>query len=391
MNKEYKFLIELTKAYLYNEKTTLKEDINYTALFNYAAAHNLLGVVYCAVNNAVNKNVVPPAVFNQVKEKFFDVIYVSNLQNEIANTAKNALSEANIKFIPFKGIDIKKYFPIPESRIMGDIDILIDEDDVLAAKNAMTKAGFTVKNESGPVWDYEQYNVKIEMHSNLLNDSVDKQEVINHFSNAKNNATFCGCEGEFNNTFQFEYLIAHIAHHFRDYGAGIKLILDLAVMLKYANVDLKKAVSNLEIAGLGKFSKEILSVCFKWYGTGVCFNKNTQKTEDFIVSFGAFGKSHRNNSSVVARKDFETNKHTNPLAIKLRVIFPPYSKLKTMPYIKFIYGKPYLTPIAWIYRIFYNLRHRKKSALNTATGLNDKKTIEQAKQEFDFFKEIGLL
>lgn len=173
-------------------------------------------------------------------KKSFDVIYVSNLQNEIANTAKNALSEANIKFIPFKGIDIKKYFPIPESRIMGDIDILIDEDDVLAAKNAMTNAGFTVKNESGPVWDYEQYNVKIEMHSNLLNDSVDKQEVINHFSNAKNNATFCGCEGEFNNTFQFEYLIAHIAHHFRDYGAGIKLILDLAVMLKYANVDLKK-------------------------------------------------------------------------------------------------------------------------------------------------------
>jgi hypothetical protein len=52
--------------------------------------------------------------------------------------------------------------------------------------------------------------------------SLDDEEP---FCNAFDYAVFDGFEGTFDNNFHFAYLIAHTAHHFKFYGAGIKLIL----------------------------------------------------------------------------------------------------------------------------------------------------------------------
>lgn len=391
MNNEYKYLIELTKAYLDNETIALKNEIDYAGLIKLASKHNLLGVIYCVMNRAENKEIIDTDLMNDMQNKFFDLIYISHMQEQTAELAKSALTNAGIRHIPFKGIELRNYFPVPESRFMGDIDILIDEENKLKAKTAMKSAGFTVKNENGPVWDYVKDTVLIEMHTNLLNETIDKKQIIDYFSDAVNKADFNGLCGRFDDTFHFEYLVAHIAHHFRFYGAGIKLVLDLAIMLKYGHVDLDKAVSDLETAGLGRFSKEMLSICCKWYNLGRHFIDDTETTENFIVSFGAFGIHGRNKSAVVIRKDMEKGKSTSPFLMKLRLIFPPYSKLRHLPYIKFINGRPYLTPLAWIYRIFYNLKNKKDFAVNTTIGLGDKDSISQAQAELNYFEEIGLI
>lgn len=391
MNNIYKYLIELTKAYLNNETITLKSEIDYADLFKLASKHNLSGVIYCVLSRAVNKEIISADLMNKMQNNFFDFIYISHMQSQTAELAKKALTDAGIRHIPFKGIELRNYFPVPESRFMGDIDILIDEKNRDRAKTAMKAAGFTVKNENGPVWDYVKDTVLIEMHTNLLNETIDKKQTIDYFSDAVNKADFNGLCGKFNDTFHLEYLMAHIAHHFRFYGAGIKLVLDIAVMLKYGSVDLDKAVSDLEAAGLDRFSKEILSICRKWYNQGELYIDDTETTENFIVSFGAFGIHGRNKSAVIARKDMEKEKSTSPLLMKLRLIFPPYSKLRHLPYISFINGKPYLTPLAWIYRIFYTLKNKKEFALNTAAGLSDKNIVEQARAELNYFEEIGLI
>lgn len=391
MTDNYKYLIELTKAYLNNENVTLKSDIDYSNLIKLASKHNLLGVIYCVINGADNKEIIDKQLFTDLQNKFFDLVYIVNMQQRTADTAMQVLTEAEIRFTAFKGIELKNYYPVPESRIMGDIDLLIDEENKYKAKAAMKAAGFIVKNENGPVWDYVKNTILVEMHTNLLNETIDSKNIINYFSDAINKAEFNGFHGRFNDTFHFEYLMAHIAHHFRFYGAGIKLVLDLAIMLKYGSADLRKVISDLDSAGLGRFSREILSVCYKWYGEGKKFTDNTDITEDFIVSFGAFGINGRNKSAVAARRDIEKNKSVSPLLIKLRLIFPPYSKLRHLPYIKFINGRPYLTPIAWIYRIFYNLKNKGTFAVSTTAGLSNKDTISQAQAELNYFEEIGLI
>lgn len=391
MNNEYEYLIELTNKYLNNEKAVLKKDIDYRQVLSIAAKHNLFGIIYCALSNAENKEIINPAVLSFAKEKFFDLVYFGTQQSNAEELLKNALTGSEIRFVLFKGAALRNLYPVPESRVMGDIDVLIDTESRKKAHSALKDAGFVCENANGPVWDYKINDVLIEVHTSLLNDSIDLQKTAQGFEDAMNHAVYNKYSGHFDDTYHFEYLIAHTAHHFRFYGAGIKLILDLAFIIKYGNTDLQRALNELDNVGLGRFAREILSVCFKWYGVGIPFISDVSKTENFLVSYGAFGGSERNSSAVIARRDIERGKSTSSFLMGLRLAFPSYEKLKNIPYIKFINGKPWLTPLAWIYRFFYNIKNRQKFMLKTAKGLNSKNTAEAAQHEYEYFKEIGLI
>lgn len=391
MNKEQEYLIELTKHYLSDKCAVLKKDIDYKRLFLLAKEHNLSGIIYCVVNSAENKSIIEKELFNTLQNTFFDLIYTSNMQMQTLDEIKALLNQAGIRYALFKGAVLRNIYPVPESRAMGDIDVLIDEEKRSAVKTLLTENGFICKNSNGPVWDYEKNGVLFEIHTSILNGKVGSSTAPEYFKNAIEKAAFSGCEGELSPEYHFEYLLCHIAHHFWFYGAGIKLILDLAVMLKNFEIDLDKVVADLDGCGLGDFSKTVLSVCFKWYSVGRDFGKSTEKTEEFLACHGAFGGTDRSAASVIERKNLEDGKTPNVFCSRLRLLFPSYRKMREIPYIKFIDGRPYLTPYAWVYRLFYNIKNRKKFMMTAVKELGDSKADNSASQEFDYFKEIGLL
>lgn len=391
MNKEQEYLIQLTAAYLKQEKIRLKNDIDYRALIDEAVNHNLFGVAFCVIAGCENKNeVIDESYLNRIQALFTDSIYNFNLFQKVYGDLTSALKAAQIRFVPFKGIVLKDIYPVPETRYMGDIDVLIDADSRNDAKSALEKAGFKCVNSNGPVWDYEKNGVRVEVHTSLVNGKTGNNSAVEYFSGSLDKASFSGYEGRFDDNYHFEYLIAHLAHHFCFYGAGIRMILDLAVMLKFCNIDIKAVINDLEKAGLDKFAKNILTVCRKWYGVGVGFDTDTEKTEEFLASHGTFGFSNRNISAVIERKDMEEGKKVGKFRTRLRLLFPPYERLKEIPYIKFIENRPYLTPYAWVYRFFYNIKNRKEFMMSAVKGLSDDSAKTQAQSELEFFKEIGL-
>ena len=98
-----------------------------------------------------------------------------------------------------------------------------------------------------------------------------------------------------------------------------------------------------------------------------------------------------NKGSVVSRREIESGAKNSSFMIKLKLAFPPYSKLKNINYIPFIDGRPWLTPYAWCYRFFYNLRYKRKFLKNTLRQIEDKETRTLAQKELAYFEEIGLL
>lgn len=391
MNKEQEYLIQLTAAYLKQEKIRLKNDIDYRALIDEAVNHNLFGVAFCVIAGCENKNeVIDESYLNRYQALFTDSIYNFNLFQKVYGDLTNALKAAQIRFVPFKGIVLKDIYPVPETRYMGDIDVLIDAGSRNDAKSTLEKAGFKCVNSNGPVWDYEKNGVRVEVHTSLVNGKTGNNSAVEYFSGSADKASFSGYEGRFDDNYHFEYLIAHLAHHFCFYGAGIRMILDLAVMLKFCNIDITEVINGLEKAGLDKFAKNILTVCRKWYGVGVDFDTDTEKTEEFLASHGTFGFSNRNISAVIERKDMEEGKKVGKFRTRLRLLFPPYERLKEIPYIKFIENRPYLTPYAWVYRFFYNIKNRKEFMMSAVKGLSDDSAKTQAQSELEFFKEIGL-
>lgn len=390
MNKEQQYLITLCRAYLYNEKITLRDDIDYEKLYVIAKSHNLIGICFCVIKNSADKEIVNADLYKKFEDIFYETIFRFDEQTKIINEIASLLSDSDIDYVFFKGSEIRSYFPIPQVRAMGDIDILIPQDKRDIVKNLLSKNGYKIKNSNGPVYDYVKNNTLIEVHTKIVSGKIGNSNAEKFFENAFEHIAE-NDKHRLDENYNFAYLITHIAHHFWFYGAGIKMILDLAVTQNKYNIDFDIVLAYMREIGLYDFSKTIITVCCKWFGIGKDFGCDTENTEKFLVSFGAFGNMNRNKAAVVERKELEEGKKSSHIKTVLSLLFPSYNKIKNIPYISFIEGRPYLLPLAWIYRIFYNLIKRQRLVSDVAANIGKKETSDQAENELIFFEEIGLL
>lgn len=391
MKKEEQFLIAVCKAYLNQTVIRIDDEINFESFYETAREHNLLAIAFCVLKNSDNKNVIPPDVYKKFEDSFYETIIRYDAQSRVILELDHVLSKNNIKHIFFKGSEIREYYPVKEARAMGDIDILIEAENRNTVKNILTDNGYQLKNSNGPVYDYIKNGVLIEMHTKIISGKIGNSDAEAYFANAFEHAEFDNCKSHLDTNYHFAYLIAHIAHHFWFYGAGIKLILDLAVMQKQFKIDYDIVFNILKAINLDHFAEIILAVCEKWFGTTDLFKADTSQTEIFIVSFGAFGNAKRNKAAVIQRKELEEGKKNNSFLTRLRLLFPSYNKIKNIPYIKFIEGRPWLLPLAWIYRLIYNLKNKKEFIKEATKSLGSDETNDLAKKEFSYFEEIGLL
>lgn len=385
------YFIRLLRAYLNGETAALAPEADYALLYRLAKMHNLSPVVFCVLNTAENKETVPPDVLCRFQDDFLAAVMRYEQQSAAAAKLDRLLCDYGICHVFFKGAQLKEAYPVPQARVMGDIDVLITEADRDRVRQILTSAGCELLHDNGPVYDYALDGVKIEMHTKIISGKVGNSTAEDGFADAMEHAVFTGCRGVLDPDYHFAYLLAHLAHHFWFYGAGIKLILDLAVFQKTQPIDEAHVLAKMRAVGLEDFAKVILTICYQWFGVGTNYGCDTAKTQQFLIRYGVFGNANRNNAAVVARKQMEQGKSTASLPSRLRLLFPSYQALKNIPYIRFIEGRPYLLPYAWGYRLVYNLKHRRDFVQDTAKGLGSEKTASDARNELAFFEEIGLL
>ena len=389
MNREY--LIKLCRAYLEKETATLDEGADYAGLYRLAKAHNLSAIVFCVINKSSNKDVVPKEAFKRFENDFLEAVIRYDFQSRQIAEIDVLCEKEGVRHVFFKGTTLRDLYPVPESRVMGDIDVLIDEENRERLKTLLTSNGFECRASNGNVYEYTKEGLLTEVHSRIISGKIGGIDLETSFFNALQHAEFINTQGVLEVNFHFAYLIAHIAHHFWFYGAGVKLILDLAVMLRTCEIDIDKVLDMLSGCGLDRFARVILTATHKWFGEGQAFDVDTADTEEFLLSYGAFGNSGRNKAAVVTRKDMENNGAGSAFLTKARLLFPSYDKLKNIPYISFIEGRPYLLPAAWAYRIYYNLKNRRDFVRSATKSLGSDETEKEALAELAFFEEIGLL
>ncbi len=384
--KKEDFLTALCRAYLNENKIPFDTEVNPQEFFAFSKVHNLNSVCYCAVDfEKSEKDEKVLSAGQQFMDSFFDGVYLYELQSNVLEEIKSLFSSSQIYFICFKGTVLRDLYPVPESRLMGDIDILINESDRGKVKKLLTENGFVCTAQNGPVYNYSKNGVLAEIHTRL-----NGEYTRGAFASPFDYAEFDGCEGRFDNSFHLACVIAHIAHHFRFYGAGVRMLLDVAVMMKNSDVDIKKVFEYLESCGLSKFAEVIFSVCYKWFGIGKYYIDDTAETEKYLMNNGAFGSENKNKGAVLARRELEEGKTPSPFMSKLRLAFPSYEKLRKIDYIKFVDGRPWLTPYGWTYRFFYNLKNRRSFMADAVESLGSDDTKNLAEKQLDYFKEIGL-
>lgn len=120
----------------------------------------------------------------------------------------------------------------------------------------------------------------------------------------------------------------------------------------------------LEKLELLTFTQTCFSLCEKWFGVTMPIS-SCPLDETFYLSAtrkvfedGIFG--HINQQNVTASVVKQIHRSSRPRILVLlgntwKKIFPPYWDMRQIPWYSFVVGKPYLMPVAWIYRFFYCL------------------------------------
>ena len=249
---------------------------------------------------------------------------------------------------------------------MGDIDILVHSTDKERAAEALCRVGFRTNAEqhgSDHEWIFFKGKFEIELHHRLLYDADFNEEGHTAFTDkvwefaSKEDAAQYHLEPEFH----FVFLILHLRKHFLWAGVGIRQFMDLAVMMKNAELDWVKVERYLTELGLLQFTQTCFALIEKWFGIETSIT-SASITDDFFVSAtetilsdGVFGRMDKD--SLVNNDVMNAARKRGKILPMLAIIFPPCQQMKEKyPGM----GKyPILLPVMWIRRMIESIIHKR--------------------------------
>lgn len=285
----------------------------------------------------------------------------------------------SIPYIPLKGSVVRQYYPKESMRTSCDIDILVKEENLDAAVNALTQEGFRRgKKNYHDISLFSDTNIHLELHFSIL-EGIDSLDSVlkNAWDFAVPTET---SEYRFTQEFFLFHFFAHISYHFLSGGCGIKPLMDVWIIKHKMGLTYESASVLLEKAGIYRFAAEISGLA------EVCFDdKPEDEFSDTLMSYIFSGGVYGTHQNLIAVKKEETK---STLGYSMQRLFMPYKKMIIIfPVLKKL---PFLLPFCWIIRFFNMLRAGKITnsfaEIKTANSVSDGE-IERIKQ---MKKKLGL-
>jgi len=312
----------------------------------------------------------------------------------------NLFDANNISYILLKGISLAAFYPIPEYRQLGDVDIYINDKEMFNRANALLLAnGYTKDDE---ISDHHQgylYKVPqtgrtmiLELHYRIVglyqyapvNKIVDDVFAANTFSpamqtvNDRNYPVLPPTEYTF-------YMIHHMLKHYLYSGFGIRLLCDFTFFLghNYTAIDFAQIHTWCKESKILHLYEIILETCRIYLGlpetidSKIHYNKNDCKA--FITQLLEDGDVSQNNgSALVGSGSYEKINFLTYFKeghLQMHVRFPKLSKC------------PLLWPILWLITLvcfLYNNRTiRNMSLAQTLRGFKQDNQKSKLLRIFD--------
>ena len=240
--------------------------------------------------------------------------YVQKLA--LQSEACELIKSYGIDVVVIKGAASACYYPIPEHRTMGDIDLLIRPGDYKQAIDILKTNGYLLQGKEGARYHtvFTKYNILIELHQSPASIHKDRHgEIVKEY--ILNGLNFI----EVNKRGQDEFpmlpwkqngmeLIWHIRQHLYN-GVGLRHILDW-MMFVNENLDDKHYAEykpDLQRCGLDQLAIHVTRMCQKYLGLRTknitwCSEADMDvcdKLMKFIMGQGDFGKKKEGNDKAV--------------------------------------------------------------------------------------------
>ncbi len=282
LKKEEKLLCEFLQEALTGEEQHCGDGIDETdlkQLFSIAEKHKVLSLLYDVLTK---RNCLLKEDRDVLERKSREIVRQSYHLLFLTRYIVKMLTEKGIRVIVLKGCSTAEYYPVPELRKSGDVDLLfMDGKETAHAAEVLEQVGFRIKEvqeTNHHIGCFSSEGIEVELHQ-MLTEPFDSEKINRYlkecqkkfFENRKQEECM-GVElpvlSEAHHTF---YLLLHMLQHFLRSGFGLKLLCDWVVVLNHMESESvqEEFYGIVQECGLLGFTQIVTAVCVKYLGLSI--------------------------------------------------------------------------------------------------------------------------
>lgn len=322
-------------------------------------------------------------IIEKLKTKYYRLMMHSQRQMAALEQVMAAFRQHGIEHMPLKGINLKKLYPHPELRPMGDGDILIRVEQYPQIKPILEKLGFQEKNETQHELTWQRPELYLELHKCLFAQRL--HEYYSYYGDgwklaraAEESCYHLQPEDE------FVYLFTHMAKHYRFTGIGIQHILDLYIYRRaYPDMDENRIEQTMRRLYLTEFYHNIMDFLAFWFD-GREPDEKTELMLHHILSGGSWGEQENKfYSNQVKRLAQNGKRRGGKLEMILDSLFPSMDRMQCR--YRVLFHHKWLYPVFVVVRWMEILLRRPKSLIRRLRKVNqvDDEKVELRRQTLE--------
>lgn len=263
MDQYRELCLEILDCALHEREFKGRDEFDMTFLME-LQKQGIVSVVYPVIKKKTNSIEVDKKITSMYAQNVHKLCQVIQIQKEV----DCILKEAKVSYAIIKGTAVAKYYPVPSNRGFGDIDILINPDDMDKVGRLLTEKNYALLEKARHHDEYKRYNVSVEIHRypSGLNPYPDELKAV--FINGLKSTEldtfgFPNFETEKNGLI----LLLHMYHHIYG-GMGLRHIADWMMFAENELTDEKyvKYEPILKEYGFLKFAKLSTKTCQVFLG-----------------------------------------------------------------------------------------------------------------------------
>lgn len=287
----------------------------------------------------------------------------------------------SVPYVILKGTAAAQYYPTPELRMMGDIDLMTSRDDYIDALDELIKHGYRIISDKDRETVLVKNRILVELHKYFASLNDPKQ------AKYLDDLILCNINPShyLPDTINGLVLLEHISQHLEN-GLGLRQIIDWMMFVGKCLPD-EKWPEFQEMAqriGLERLAIVTTRLCEIYLGLperSWCAGEDEELCEqfmDYILACGNFGNKQTCDSSII-KNVFSRAK--NPRAAFRLLQERGLVNWRTAQKHRF------LRPFAWIYQLgrYFSLGIHRDEAMSKL-----KEEYKEARRRNDMFDKLGV-
>lgn len=275
VKKETQTLLTLLAYELFQKKQEIDtSDVDWAAVLEEGNKHAVTALLYPGIRQ---QNGVPEEVFNKVCGTAITVAAASESMLKEQRRILDLLAARQITCVVLKGTSVACFYPHPELRVPGDIDILVDAENLDTACNTLKDNNFTISTVVEKHTCLHKQEIYVEMHQmvTVFPDSKKGRFAREFMTKALRNTQTSEIEGirfpVLRDIYKIIALLVHMEHHLATSGIGLRQLCDWAVTAHaLRNCFDGETLALLESCGLLQFAQIMTRLCEKHLGLPPC-------------------------------------------------------------------------------------------------------------------------